>query len=130
MYKMRTRKQRRAAERRSKGRDLEVLALKMRENPEKGEELLKNALEIVSKEKGWDIREQVVFKPYIVDFCAVNCGFVFEADGQQHQWRDRRLKDERRDRYLTDTYGLKVFRFLNIELREHFDFVLNRLRDI
>lgn len=98
----------------------------MRKNPTNGEKSLKIALTAVSKEKGWDIQSQVVFKPYIVDFCAVNAGLVFEADGTQH---DRTLDyDSRRDWRLAHDYNLRVYRFRNDELNLHLPQVIEKLR--
>ena len=66
-------------------------------------------------------RQKVVGK-YIADFYCPQANLVIELDGSQHYTEEGLKNDEERTAFLS-TYGLKVIRFTNGEIRYKFKYV-------
>ncbi len=66
-------------------------------------------------------RRQVVFGPYIVDFYCAQAGLVVELDGSQHFEKTGVDQDQKRTRYLKETYGLTLLRFSNLDILQRFE---------
>ena len=68
------------------------------------------------------VKRQKVIGRYIVDFYIAAAGLVIELDGSQHYEWEGMKSDEERDRYL-NKLGLKVLRYSNLDIKNHFDAV-------
>jgi adenine-specific DNA-methyltransferase len=75
---------------------------------------------------GYKFRRQQPIGPYIVDFYSAMVNLAIELDGSGHLRSDRRHLDELRSRYLHEQ-GIRVVRFLNSELSENIEAVLERI---
>ncbi len=62
---------------------------------------------------------QRVIGDYIVDFYCDKAKLIVELDGSQHFEKTGRAKDTERDNYL-ESLSLKVLRFSNSDINEHF----------
>ena len=69
---------------------------------------------------GCTINRQYVIGNYIVDFYCDKAALVIEIDGSQHYDEKGRGYDARRTAYL-ESLGLKVVRFTNGQIHEHFE---------
>ncbi len=70
---------------------------------------------------------QKVLGPYIVDFYCASSRLVIELDGSQHYEPAGRDADIERDRWLAEQ-GLKVLRFSNADVNQHFDAVCEEIQ--
>ena len=73
-------------------------------------------------------RRQVPIGQYIVDFAALDKKLIVELDGSQHI-EDTLEYDKNRTDYLV-SQGYKVIRFLDNEIIENLDGVLNKILEI
>ena len=64
-------------------------------------------------------RRQYIIGNYIVDFYCHTAKLVVELDGSQHYEPEKEEKDRIRTKYL-EGQGLRVLRFTNIEILQHF----------
>ncbi len=71
-------------------------------------------------------RRQHQIGDYVVDFYCAEKKLVIELDGSVHDASERKLKDQRRDAYLS-SLGLKVLRFPNAQLLNNTRDVLNQI---
>ena len=71
-----------------------------------------------------DVRflRQKIIGSYIVDFYCAKANLVIELDGSQHYTEQGKAYDEERSAILHG-YGLKVLRFSNRDVNNHFDAV-------
>ncbi len=63
---------------------------------------------------------------YIVDFYCHKAGLVVELDGSQHYEPEDIKKDQVRTAYL-QSLGLRVLRFSNLDVLQHFDAVCHKI---
>lgn len=68
------------------------------------------------------IYKQRVIKFFVVDFYCAEARLVIELDGSQHYTEQGKAYDEERSAILHG-YGLKVLRFSNRDVNNHFDAV-------
>ena len=66
-----------------------------------------------------NINRQKVIGNYIVDFYIPSARIVIELDGSQHYEEDAKLKDDARDKCLSDM-GILVLRYTNQEINSKF----------
>ncbi len=71
-------------------------------------------------------KKQKLLGKYVVDFYCATVNLVVELDGSQHDTDDGKFFDERRTEYL-EQFGIKVIRFKNIQVRESFRTVCDRI---
>lgn len=66
---------------------------------------------------------------YFIDFAINNKMIALEIDGKQHNWPDRKLKDEEKDKFLTEQ-NWKVYRikWKNIRNPEGSDYIKNEIK--
>ena len=111
----------------------------MKNNPEKTawrtsnlsypEKLFLEKLELLNWGQKYSIiREYCVF-PYFIDFAFVNEKVVVEIDGSQHLLEERKEKDIRKDKLLTDN-GWKVIRISEKEVKTNLDEVMLKIENI
>ena len=64
-------------------------------------------------------KKQKPFGPFVLDFYCAEANLVIELDGSQHsrEW-NKKLDDERT--YYIEQYGIKVIRYNNSRIRNHF----------
>ena len=102
---------------------LKVLSRELRKNSTLAEILLWEQLKS-RKLRGLQFARQKPVGEYIVDFYCPKLGLVLEIDGSSH---DTRLeKDAVRQAYL-ESIGLKVIRFLDIDVKNNLHGVLSQL---
>ena len=68
------------------------------------------------------VNRQKIIGSYIVDFYIHSKKLVIELDGRQHTSIEHKVKDEIRDKYLSDN-GLTVLRYDNKAVNNEFSFV-------
>jgi very-short-patch-repair endonuclease len=51
---------------------------------------------------GFKVRRQHPIGPYVADFFVRDAGVVIEVDGSPHDYGDRPIRDDKRDRYFRD----------------------------
>ncbi|MDR0207354.1 MAG: endonuclease domain-containing protein [Bacteroidales bacterium] len=73
-----------------------------------------------------NFNRQKIIGNYIVDFYVPSLSFVIEIDGCSHIYKEE--YDLERDRYLK-SFGLKVFKIADIEVKRNLSWVMNSLRD-
>ena len=66
-----------------------------------------------------NFNRQRVIGNYIVDFYCDKAKLIIELDGSQHFEKTGKAKDMERDNYL-ESLNLKVLRFSNADINEHF----------
>ena len=71
-------------------------------------------------------RRQKQFDRYIVDFYCGSANLAIELDGAPHFTQEGRIHDRARDAHF-ESIGLRVIRFTNSEVDEHFDEVCTRI---
>lgn len=103
-------------------------AKQLRKNQTKAEEMF---WELVSNKKfgGLKFRRQHQIGDYIVDFYCHSQKLIIEFDGKIHDTEERKIKDKKRDAYLT-SIGNKVLRFENEELLNNPEKVLEYIASI
>ena len=75
---------------------------------------------------GYKFRRQHGIGPYIVDFYCPRLKLAIELDGSQHFQPDALVYDRRRDAAIQSN-GIKVIRFINSDIFNHLDSVLDAL---
>ncbi len=73
--------------------------------------------------KGYKFRRQVSIGNYIVDFYCPEAKLVIEVDGDSHFDPKTEIKDEERNRILSD-YGLRCIRFTNLDVIKNIEEVV------
>jgi very-short-patch-repair endonuclease len=76
---------------------------------------------------GLKFRRQASVGPYIADFLSHDAKLAVELEGDTHATNDAVVHDERRRRFFEQN-GFRVVRFLNSEVREDIDYVVERIR--
>ena len=74
-------------------------------------------------------RRQHAFGNYILDFYCREARLVIEIDGKQHLLEDNANNDKFRTEYL-NTKGLRVLRFMNSDINNHFTFVCDTIDQV
>lgn len=108
-------------------KDLKEFSRYLRKNSTLGEVLLWNQLKN-SKLKGYQFNRQKPLDNYIVDFYCKKLNLVIEIDGITHDFPDKIIKDERRQKIL-EALGLKFLRFREEEVRKNMPIVLKTIFD-
>ncbi len=65
---------------------------------------------------GLDVDDEVEFPPYTVDIYVPELHVAIEYDGPKHDQRAQKLRDQKRDRELWETYALPVLRINHAEM--------------
>jgi very-short-patch-repair endonuclease len=108
-------------------RKLKEFARKLRNDSTLGEILLWK--EISGKQMyGYDFHRQKPLLNYIVDFYCYELDLVIEIDGQYHNWEEKSLADQIRDKEL-EAYNLTILRFTEQEVRKDMINVLRAIED-
>jgi very-short-patch-repair endonuclease len=79
-----------------------------------------------NKQQGLKFRRQHGIGPFIVDFYATQYKLAIEVDGSVHNNIMRQAYDQKREDYLK-SYGIKVIRFTNDEVKYNVDEVIRRI---
>ncbi len=66
------------------------------------------------------VQRQKVIGKYIVDFYCASANLVIELDGLQHYEKKGQEQDRVRDQYFNGM-GIKVLRYSNSDIHDHFD---------
>ncbi|MCF6174344.1 MAG: N-6 DNA methylase [Victivallaceae bacterium] len=100
-------------------------ARQLRKNQTKAEELF---WELVRNKKfiGLKFRRQHQIGSYVVDFYCHSEKLIIEFDGEVHNTEERKLKDKKRDAYLT-SIGNTVLRFQNEDIFNNPENVFNKI---
>ncbi|MGE5563938.1 MAG: endonuclease domain-containing protein [Bacillota bacterium] len=77
---------------------------------------------------GVKVRRQHPIGPYVADFFVRDRGLVIEVDGSSHDFGERPLRDERRDRYMKER-GCRVLRISATDVTKNLDGVLSLIRE-
>ncbi len=77
--------------------------------------------------KGLQFYRQKIIGDYIVDFYCPRAKLVVEVDGGQHYIAEGIEKDRKREGCLIENFGLKVFRFSDIEVLKDIDAVVEKI---
>ena len=77
---------------------------------------------------GFKFRRQQGIENYVVDFCCPKVKLIIELDGSGHLIKSAIERDKKRQNDL-ERWGYTVIRFLNTELDENADAVLNIIAD-
>ena len=77
---------------------------------------------------GYRFRQQHGFGPYVLDFYCPTLRLCIELDGDVHDPKEVRQKDEERTIFLTQN-RIHVLRFRNEEVELNINGVLDRIRD-
>ena len=75
---------------------------------------------------GLGFRRQHGIGPYIVDFFCPEKKMIIEIDGETHAEEKQMAKDVKKEAYF-DSLGLKVVRYLNREIMENLEGVIEDL---
>ena len=75
---------------------------------------------------GEKFRRQFSIGPYVVDFFCPALHLAIELDGDSHFVDGAARSDERRRRYI-ESYGIRIVRFLNTDVYDNLDGVLETL---
>ena len=103
-------------------------ARKMRKNPTKAERILWRHLrgkQLLDRK----FRRQHILEPYIVDFYCSPEKMVVEVDGITHGSADAQRRDEKRDDFLREHYGVTILRVVDMEVIERTEFVLTEIAE-
>ena len=73
-----------------------------------------------------DFDRQRIIGNYIVDFYVKALGLVVEVDGSSHD--NKQEYDAERQAYL-ESFGLKVFRCTDLDVKQHINYVFEALED-
>ena len=73
---------------------------------------------------GFKFRRQYPLRGYVADYYCAESRLIVELDGESHEGREQ--YDERRTNTLIDE-GLRVIRFVNTDVFEHLDAVLEAI---
>ncbi len=76
--------------------------------------------------QGYHFRRQAPFHGYILDFAEHGARIVIELDGGQHGLDENRVRDEKRDAFLTSQSDLTL-RFWNSQVVEDIDAVMEEI---
>jgi len=79
------------------------------------------------RSEGFHFRRQAPFRGYFLDFVCHNRRLVIEVDGASHEHRE--AHDRTCDGILSRE-GYRTMRFLNADLRDHFDGVAATIRSV
>lgn len=79
-----------------------------------------------NKQLGVKFRRQHGIGNYIVDFYCPEKGLIIELDGDSHFQNVTQTYDEARDLYMQEL-GLRVLRFLNSDVEQNMEGVLERI---
>lgn len=78
---------------------------------------------------GFKVRRQYGIKNFIIDFYCPRLRLAIEVDGDVHYFRDKMLKDSKKDELLSEQ-GIKIVRIKNSDLEEDYESVVLYLEDI
>lgn len=74
------------------------------------------------------VYKQRIIESFIVDFYCAEARLVIELDGSQHYTEQGKEYDEERSQILR-AYGLKILRFPNNLVDQHFDAVCEQIHN-
>ena len=78
---------------------------------------------------GCKFRRQYSVRPYVLDFYSAEIKLSIELDGESHFTPGAKERDDRRNNYI-ESFGIRIVRFLNSDVCENMDGVLERLAHI
>ncbi len=99
----------------------------LRKQPIKAERILWWKLR--NKQLGYKFKRQFGIGKYIVDFYCPKLKLVIEVDGATHGTNQKITYDNTRQKYL-ESLGITVKRYLNIDIFEHLDDVMESIIEI
>ena len=102
-------------------------AEELRKNPTEDEKLLWKHLK--SNQLGVRFKRQHPIWLYIADFYCHELKLVIEVDGSIHNLKEVMEHDNIREEDIV-SFGIKVVRFNNSEIRNQIESVVNKIRDI
>ena len=77
------------------------------------------------RDKGFPFRRQTPFRGYFLDFVCLRARLVIEVDGRTHETR---VEHDRTREAVLLCEGFKTVRFTNEDVRDHLDWVMDRIR--
>ena len=77
--------------------------------------------------QGLKFRRQHPIGPFILDFYCPAAKLAVEVDGAGHDHPDQMARDARRTAWL-NRRGIRVLRVAALDIRDHLDWVLQRIR--
>ena len=83
-------------------------------------------LRLKGQQLGVKFRRQYSVDAFVVDFYAPGCKLAIEVDGDSHFTDDGIAYDSERTSYL-EKFGILVIRFMNAEIFENLDGVVERI---
>lgn len=98
----------------------------LRRRATKEEEILWEKLR--DSKLGFKFKRQHSVGGYILDFYCSKCKLIIEIDGATHNTQEAKEYDKIRDEYFSDL-GYVTVRFLNEEVRNKIEEVLNRIKN-
>jgi very-short-patch-repair endonuclease len=101
---------------------------KLRQQPITCERLLWNKLRNRAL-NGYKFRRQYSIGKYVVDFYCAEAKLAIEIDGATHAGEEEIKNDKKRQEYI-ETQGVKVIRFLNIDIKENMGAVLENIIEV
>jgi very-short-patch-repair endonuclease len=78
---------------------------------------------------GLKFRRQTSIENYIVDFYCAQYNIVIELDGEPHFTEEQAIKDQKRDKRLTEL-GCTILRYENLVVFDHPDFIFDDIKNI
>ncbi len=101
----------------------EKLRKKLRKNQTKAEEVLWR--KIKNKQiNGCKFRRQFGIEKYVIDFYCPKLKLAIEIDGDSHFYGKQLKNDANREKEI-EQYGVKILRFMNVDVRDNLKNVLN-----
>lgn len=106
--------------------DLKIRRKGLRKSLNRAEAILWNCLK--KGQLGKKFRRQHSIGPFIIDFYCPACKFGIELDGGTHDNEQSQTHDSIRTEFLK-TKGIKIIRFLNEEVYNNLEGVLNLIKN-
>lgn len=78
---------------------------------------------------GLKFRRQYSVDQFILDFYCPSAKLAIELDGESHFYPEEQKRDSERDRQIR-SYGIEIIRFLNSDIYENLDFVLEKILEL
>ena len=78
---------------------------------------------------GLKFRRQTSIENFIVDFYCAELKMIIELDGEPHFTQEQADKDRKRDKRLVEL-GYKVFRYENVVVYDHPDFIFDDIKSL
>ena len=106
-------------------KNLKILARNLRKNMTDAERRLWSKIRRKQLKKFQFYRQKNI-GDYIVDFYCPSAKLIVEIDGGQHYSKENNVKDEARDKFLSNL-GFRVLRFSNSDVFKNIDGVITEI---